>query len=39
MGVTIHHNVDGKIIQIWDVGYGLLQQIKIVPSWEKLTRQ
>jgi hypothetical protein len=31
--------VDGKIIQFWDVGYGLLQQIKIVPSWEKYTKQ
>ena len=38
MGINIHHIVDGKIVEIWEVanGLGLLQQLGIVPSWEKL---
>ena len=41
MGINIHHIVDGKIVEIWEVGdaLGLLQQLGIVPSWEKLADQ
>jgi len=38
MGINIYHIADGKIVDIWEVGdaLGLLQQLGIVPSWEKL---
>jgi len=40
-GINIHHIVDGKIVEIWEVadGLGLLQQLGVVPSWEKLADQ
>ena len=41
MGINIHHIVDGKIVETWEVadGLGLLQQLGVVPSWEKLADQ
>jgi predicted ester cyclase len=41
MGINIHHVVDGKIVEIWEVGdaLGLLQQLGIVPPWERLADQ
>lgn len=40
-GINIHHIVDGKIVEIWEVadGLGMLQQLGVVPSWEKLAGQ
>ena len=40
-GINIHHIVDGKIVEIWEVadGLGLLQQLGVVQSWEKLADQ
>lgn len=41
MGINIHHVADGKIVEIWEVGdaLGMLQQLGIVHSWEKLADQ
>jgi ketosteroid isomerase-like protein len=41
MGINIHHVVDGKIVEIWEVGdaLGMLQQLGVVSSWEELADQ
>ncbi len=41
MGINIHHVADGKIVEIWEVcdALGMLQQLGIVPAWEKLADQ
>jgi predicted ester cyclase len=41
MGINIHRVVDGKIVEIWEVAdaLGELQQLGILPSWEKLAAQ
>jgi predicted ester cyclase len=37
-GINIHYVVDGKIVEIYEMGdlLGGLQQLGIIPSWEKL---
>jgi len=40
-GIIIHRVVDGKIVEIWEVAdtLGGLQQLGILPSWDKLAAQ